>query len=88
MSNTYRRGRAQSSMRTLAEKSTDQIDYRSRLIYINIKTKHPRMNPDMAKALANNRAVFVTIFQKPLVWLRGVKMKALLLFAKLKNKKK
>lgn len=87
-SNTYRRGRTQSSFDRLAAKSSDITDYRARLIYISIKSKHPRMNPDIAKAVAINRALFVTIFQAPLEWMRKVKMKVLLLITKLKRKKR
>ena len=86
VSNTYRRGRMQSSMNHLAEKSSDLIDYRARLVYISIRRKHPFWNPAIVKGIATNRALFVTIFQAPLEWFGRIRMKIRLLFAKKRKK--
>lgn len=88
VSNTYRRGRVQSSLNNMAEKSSDLIDYRSRLVYISLRRKHPSWNPAIVKGIATNRALFVTIFQAPLEWIGRMAMKIRLLPAKLKTKKK
>lgn len=88
VSNTYRRVRVQHSMNNLAEKSSDLIDYRSRLIYINLRTKHPLLHPTIAKALASERALFVTIFQAPMEWFGRLWMRIRLSIANLKIKAK
>lgn len=87
-STTYRRGRAKSAMNTMAEKSTDLADYRAKLIYLNIRRKHPRLDPSIVKAIASNRALFVTIFQAPLEFFGKLRIKIWLLFQKRKIKKK
>lgn len=86
VSNTYRRGRARASMDRLKESSSDLVDYRARLIYINLRRKHPSWNPTIVRAVASNRALFITIFQAPLEWLGRVRMKLRLLILKLTHK--
>lgn len=75
-----------SSMNTLAEKSSDLVDYRARLIYINLRRQHPSLDPSIVKAIASNRALFVTIFQAPLEWLGRGHMKIRLMLARLTRK--
>ena len=90
VSNTYRRGRMQASMNRMAESSSDLIDYRTRLVYMNIRLKHPSWHPTIVRALASQRALFVTIFQAPMEWLGRTRMKIYLMIKRitLKTKKK
>ena len=86
VSNTYRRGRMRSSMNQMYEKSSDLIDYRARLVYLNLRLKHPSWDPAIVKAIASERALFVTIFQAPLEWVGRIRMKTRLLLARIKRK--
>ena len=75
MSNTYTRERQKRAFRHLQESSSGIIEYRSRLIFIRILQKHPGWDLSLIKAISDTRALFVTVFQQPLVWLKGLKMR-------------
>lgn len=86
MSRTYRRLRMQSSFDRLAESSSGLMDYRSRLCYIAIAKKHPKWNKAVIKGLAETKGMFITLFQRPLEFFMGIKMKVKLLLNKHKVK--
>lgn len=75
-------------MNHLAESSSDLIDYRARLIYINLRLKHPSWDPSIVKAVASQKALFVTIFQAPLELFGRVWMRIRLLIARITRKLK
>ena len=75
-SQTYRKLKEKKAFEHLADSSTDIIDYRARLCYISMRKKHPSWNRTIVKALAEQKAMFVTIFQKPLEKHLERKMKA------------
>lgn len=75
-------------MDRMKESSSDLIDYRSRLIYVNIRLRHPSWNPTIVRAIAFNKSIFVSIFQAPLEFFGRIRMKVLLLFMKLKHTKR
>lgn len=66
MSNTYSRDRQRKAFKHLAEGSASLMDFRSRLIYVSLSQKHPRWPASLVYAIAETRAFFVTLFQKPL----------------------
>ena len=85
MSNTYTRDRQKKALRNLQESSSDLMDYRSKLIFINILKKHPGWNLNLIFHIANTQAFFVTIFQRPLEWIKEKRMTARLKRVKCKD---
>ena len=85
MSNTYTRDRQKKALRNLQESSSDLMDYRSKLIFINILKKHPGWNLNLIFHIANTQALFVTIFQRPLEWIKEKRMTARLKRVKCKD---
>ena len=73
-------------MDRLAENSSGLIDYRTRLIYVNLRLKHPSWSPTIVRAIASDKAIFVSLFQAPLEWLGRLRMKLILLFARMRRK--
>ena len=66
MSNTYVRDRQRKALEHLAKGSAGLMDFRSKLIYVSLAKKHPRWPASLVYAIAETRAMFVTIFQAPL----------------------
>lgn len=77
-SNTYNMQRVKRAYQHLAESSTDVMDYRSRLIFLEIAKKHPTWDPSLLKAISDTRAMFYTIFQRPIEWFMKIRMKWIL----------
>lgn len=85
MSNTYTREKQKKAFRNLQDSSSSLMNYRSKLIFINILKKHPGWNLDLIFHLANTQAFFVTTFQRPLEWFKERKMKRRLRRVKCKD---
>jgi len=85
MSNTYRRERQKRAFRNLQDSSSGLIDYRSKLVFISILEKHPNWNLNLIKAISDTQATFVTVFQRPLEWLKGKRMERKLRRVKCKD---
>lgn len=75
MSNTYTREKQKRAFRNLQESSSGIMEYRSKLIFISMLEKHPGWNLNIIKAIADTRAMFVTIFQRPFELLGERRMK-------------
>lgn len=75
MINTYRRDQQKKAFKHLQDSSADLIEYRSKIIFINMLKKHPRWNLNLIFHIANTRAFFVTVFQAPLERIKEVRMK-------------
>ena len=76
MSNTYRRSREKNALVHLRDSSSDVIDFRRRLMFIEIAKKHPRWDGSIIAALADFKAFWVTMMQKPLEFFSERRMKA------------
>ena len=74
MSNTYSRDRQRKALRHLADGSASAMDFRSRLIYVSLAKKHPRWPASLIYAIAETRALFITLFQTPI---EHVKMRSM-----------
>lgn len=74
MSDTYRRDTQKRAFKHLRDSSSSLIDFRSKLIFVNTAREHPNWNPAFIKAWADTKALFVTLFQDPLTWVRERRM--------------
>lgn len=66
MSNTYNRDRQRKALQHIADGSAGVMDFRSRLLYVSLAKKHPRWPASLVYAIAETKALFVTLFQVPL----------------------